>query len=153
MGRNTLAIVRLFLALVNTTAKAFTISEVSADAAYSSAANVAAIAAHNGTPFMAFKRNSKGTVSALYQADVLLLPISSVRSSCSVTTSGVTWNRPFSMLKRKLGPDLRSKTPTALVNEALCKVLCHNLVVLIHEMHELGIEPIFWADAEVIGQA
>jgi hypothetical protein len=32
---------------------------------------------------------------------------------------------------------------TAMVNEALCKILCHNIVVLIHEMFELGIEPIF----------
>jgi len=32
-------------------------------------------------------------------------------------------------------------------------VLCHNLVVLIHEMHELGIEPIFWAGQEIVGQA
>jgi hypothetical protein len=29
------------------------------------------------------------------------------------------------------------------VNETLAKVLCHNLVVLIHEMYELGIEPHF----------
>jgi hypothetical protein len=29
-------------------------------------------------------------------------------------------------------------------NETLCKFLCHNLVVLIHEMHELGIDPEFW---------
>ena len=29
-------------------------------------------------------------------------------------------------------------------NEALAKVLCHNLVCLIHEMYELGIEPTFW---------
>jgi hypothetical protein len=28
-------------------------------------------------------------------------------------------------------------------NETMCKILCHNLVVLIHEMHELGIEPVF----------
>jgi hypothetical protein len=31
-------------------------------------------------------------------------------------------------------------------NEVLAKVLCHNLVVVIHEMHELGIEPVFWQD-------
>jgi hypothetical protein len=30
-----------------------------------------------------------------------------------------------------------------MVNETLCKVLCHNLVVLIHEMYELGIDPVF----------
>jgi hypothetical protein len=50
----------------------------------------------------------------------------------------------FSAIKRKFGESLRSKTPTAQVNETLCKVLCHNLVVLIHEIYELGIEPEFW---------
>lgn len=50
-----------------------------------------------------------------------------------------------SMIKRKFGDSLRSKTDTAMVNETLCKVLCHNIVVLIHEMHELGINPTFWA--------
>ena len=34
-----------------------------------------------------------------------------------------------------------------MVNETLCKILCHNLVVLIHEIHELGIEPVFWQTA------
>jgi hypothetical protein len=33
-----------------------------------------------------------------------------------------------------------------MVNEVLCKVLVHNLVVLIHEQHELGIEPEFWKE-------
>jgi hypothetical protein len=49
------------------------------------------------------------------------------------------------MIKRKFGDAVRSKTDTAMANEGLCKVLCHNLVVLIHEVHELGIEPTFWA--------
>ena len=49
----------------------------------------------------------------------------------------------FSMIKRKFGDSLRSKSETAMVNEALCKILCHNLVVLIHEMFELGIDPVF----------
>lgn len=50
----------------------------------------------------------------------------------------------FSMMKRKFGDSIRSKTDVAMVNEVLCKVLCHNLVALIHEMYELGIEPVFW---------
>lgn len=49
----------------------------------------------------------------------------------------------FSMMKRKFGDSLRSKTDVAMVNEALCKILCHNIVVLIHEMFELGIDPVF----------
>jgi hypothetical protein len=49
-----------------------------------------------------------------------------------------------SMIKRKFGDSLRSKSDVAMMNETLCKILCHNLVVVIHEMCELGIEPIFW---------
>jgi transposase len=52
----------------------------------------------------------------------------------------------FSMMKRKFGDSLRSKSDIAMANEVLCKVLCHNLVVLIHETHELGIDPIFWSE-------
>ena len=35
---------------------------------------------------------------------------------------------------------IRSKTPVAMVNEVLCKIICHNVCVLIQESHELGIE-------------
>ena len=37
-----------------------------------------------------------------------------------------------------------------MVNEAMCKVLAHNLVVLIHEMYVLGIERVFWPDAPAV---
>ena len=32
---------------------------------------------------------------------------------------------------------------TAMKNEALCKFLCHNIVVLMHAIHRLGILPSF----------
>jgi hypothetical protein len=38
---------------------------------------------------------------------------------------------------------VRSKNPTAQVNEVLCKALCFNLSMLVHAIHELGIEPSF----------
>jgi len=50
------------------------------------------------------------------------------------------------MMKAKFGDSIRSRTDDAMVNEALCKVLCHNLCCLIHAQCELGIEPIFWGD-------
>ena len=31
-----------------------------------------------------------------------------------------------------------------MMNEVLCKFLCHNLCCLIQEQHELGIETVFW---------
>jgi len=49
----------------------------------------------------------------------------------------------FHMIKSKFGQRLRSKTLTAQINEALCKVLCHNLCVVIQSVHELGIEADF----------
>ena len=47
----------------------------------------------------------------------------------------------FSMIKAKFGDAVRSKSETAQINEVLCKVLCHNICVLISSFFELGIEP------------
>ena len=49
----------------------------------------------------------------------------------------------FNMIKAKFTDFVRSKDKTAQLNEVLLKVLCHNIVVLIQEIHELGIEPNF----------
>lgn len=55
----------------------------------------------------------------------------------------------FSMMKAKFGEKLRSKTDVAQVNEALCKVLCHNLCCVVHSIYELGIEPTFASESTV----
>jgi hypothetical protein len=47
------------------------------------------------------------------------------------------------MIKRKFGDSLRSQSDVAIVNQTLRKILCHNLVVLIREMHGPEIEPVF----------
>jgi hypothetical protein len=49
----------------------------------------------------------------------------------------------YSMIKGKFGSALRSKSDVGQINEALCKVLCHNICVLVQATHELGIEPTF----------
>ena len=41
-----------------------------------------------------------------------------------------------------------SETDTAMVNEVLCKLLCHNLCCLIQRQEELGIVPVFWKDED-----
>ncbi len=48
------------------------------------------------------------------------------------------------MIKAKFGAFVRSKTPVAQRNEVLCKVLAHNLCVLVQAFFELGVEPRFW---------
>jgi transposase len=95
------------------------------------------------TPFIAFKSNNIGDGGGMwtqmfhffmFKRDEFLQHYHK-RSNVEST---------FSMMKRKFGDSIRSKTETAMTNEALCKVLCHNLTVLIHEMYELGIDPVFW---------
>jgi hypothetical protein len=46
----------------------------------------------------------------------------------------------FSMVKRKFGGDVRSKTETAMLNEVICKFVCHNICVIISAMFELGLD-------------
>lgn len=49
----------------------------------------------------------------------------------------------FMMIKTKFGDKLKSKNTIAQKNELLCKLIAHNICVLIFEMHELGIKPDF----------
>jgi transposase len=132
-------------ALVETTARNFAIAEVSADKAYGSLKNAEAIQNVGATPFISFRSNSIGTGGGawskmfgyfMYRREEFLAHYHK-RSNVEST---------FSMIKRKFGDSLRSKTPTAQVNETLAKLLCHNLVVLIHEAYELGVAPAFWAE-------
>jgi transposase len=135
-------------ALLSKTAETFDIREVSADKGYASRANMDAIAELGAIPYISFKSNTRGlgggTWEKMYHYFQFrrgeFLQHYHRRSNVEST---------FSMMKRKFRDGLRSKTETAMVNETLCKVLCHNLVVLIHETHELGIDTSFWAEKPV----
>lgn len=59
----------------------------------------------------------------------------------------------FSAMKRKFSDQVRSKTPVAQVNEALLKVICHNLACVIHEMNESGAVASFPSLACTINQS
>ncbi|MGA7382639.1 MAG: transposase [Terriglobales bacterium] len=132
-------------ALVEATAKNFRVSEVSADKAYGGNPATDAVVQAGGTPFISFRGNATGGVGGtfgqmfhyfMFKREEFLQHYHK-RSNVEST---------FSMMKRKFGDSLRSKTDVAMVNETLCKILCHNLVVLIHEMYELGIDPVFWSN-------
>ena len=43
------------------------------------------------------------------------------------------------MIKAKFGDSLRSKSDVGQMNEVLCKVIAHNLCVLIACIHEIGL--------------
>jgi len=139
-------------ALLASTAQRFAPAEVSADKAYLSHENLAAIEAAGAVPYVPFKTNSQGKGSAawrrmwamfLYKQEDFLAHYHA-RSNVEST---------FSAIKRKFGGAVRSKRFTAQVNEVLCKVLCHNLSMLVHAMHELGIEPAFMSGQPAAVQA
>ncbi|SRR5579875_2463141 len=54
----------------------------------------------------------------------------------------------FSMTNAKFRDHVRATTDTAMKNEVLAKVICHNICCVISSWYELGIEPGFWAGKE-----
>jgi transposase len=122
----------------------FTIDEMSADKAYLSRANFDVIDQLGGTAFIPFKKNAiaragrAGLWKKMYHYFALnrddYLKHYHLRSNVETT---------FSMIKAKFSEMLKSKSYTAQVNELLLKILCHNIVVLIHEVNELGIKADF----------
>jgi transposase len=131
--------------LVKDTAKNFTIGEVSVDKAYASAENFEEVAGFGGTMYAAFKVNTTGAVGGLFEKMFHFFQFKKEEYLAHYHKRS-NGESTFSMVKRKFGDYVRSKSDTAMVNETLCKFLCHNLCCLIQEQHELGIEPIFWQD-------
>jgi transposase len=137
-----------FPVLVNQTAKSFNINEVSADKAYSDRRNLRTVENIGGTAYIPFKSNSKGVGDHHHKFDNLWNQmwhyynfnretfLQHYHKRSNVETA-------YSMIKAKFGGFVRSKSMTAQINEVLCKVICHNICVLIQSIHELGIEPIF----------
>ena len=137
-----------FPKLVAETAKNFTINEVTADKAYGTRRNYHAVDDLGATAYIPFKSNATGLgghrgfdplwhrMYAYYQFQRDDFMAHYHRRNNAETT--------MFMIKSKFGASVRSKTPVAQVNEVLCKVLAHNIVVLISSIYELEIEPYFW---------
>jgi transposase len=137
---------KLLPGLLDTTAEHFTVREVSADKAYGSLKNYKAIQYHGATPDIAFKRIHTGRGGGLWQRMFHLFQFH--REDCDRhyhKRSNV--ESVFSMIKAKFRDHVRSKTDVAMINEVLCKIICHNICCLIQETHELGIETAFWEAA------
>jgi transposase len=143
-----------FKGLVDKTANSgFKMKEISADKGYLGADNMLAALQRGAIPYIPFKSNSvphsihtpKSELwtrmyhfYALHRAEFL----QHYHKRSNVETT-------FHMIKAKFGQRLRSRTLTAQINEALCKVLCHNLCVVIQSVHELGIETNFETERSV----
>jgi len=135
-----------FIPLLNETAEGFAINEVSADKAYASYDNFDAVAGHGALAYIAFPVTATGRLGGTYGK--------MLRSFCLNQDEYLAHyhkrsnvESTFSMIKAKFGDSLRSRTDSAMINEALCKVLCHNICCLIQSACELGIEATFWRKA------
>lgn len=144
-----------FTPLLEATARSgFNIREVTADRAYSSAANLDLVYSFYGVPYIPFKSNTTGKMPKMN----------------GLTQRAKRWRKAFAffrlnqeafyshyhkrsnvestfyMIKSKFGERLKSRTSTAQTNELLAKVLCHNICCLIHAAFELNIAPSLWTD-------
>ncbi len=137
-----------FETLVKDTVQNFEIVEVSADKGYLSKANLRTAIDNNAIPYIAWKANSRATNkegnhlwNKLYHYYALNQEkfLEHYHRRSNVETA-------FFMIKAKFGGALRSKTRTAQINEALCKILAHNICVLIQSICELGIKAEFWKE-------
>ncbi|MGH9968612.1 MAG: transposase [Pyrinomonadaceae bacterium] len=136
--------------LFETTDRNFGIREQSGDKAYSSLANLKLVVDKGAMPYIPFRANAKavhGTKDPLWTRLFHFYAYNEEwfkehyhkRSNVEST---------FSMIKAKFGGRLRSKKEIAQINKVLCKVVCHNICVLIQSIYELGIEVAFWNDRE-----
>lgn len=126
-----------FAALLENTAKKFKVKAICGDLGYSSRANVQAAWDLGIIPLIPFKKNVTGRSKRsnawhkmyyyfkLHQEEFMKLYHQ--RSNVEST---------FSQLKRKFQGKLMLKSEIGQTNEALCKVLCHNICVLIAEAHK-----------------
>ena len=139
----------VFPKLVEGTAQNFTMRQVSADKAYLSSNNLKAAVENHAMPYIPFKVNTTGTdrkTSDLFKKMFHFYSYNSERFMQNYHKRSNV-ESTFHMIKAKFGDALRSKTKTAQINEALCKVLCHNICCLIQSMFELNLKPKFWAEA------
>lgn len=125
--------------LVDVTRTNFTVHEVLADKGYTSVKNMDYVGAMGAVPYIPFRKGDTpkrgGTWANMFHYFALNREefLSHYHKRSNVETT-------FSMIKAKFGGYLRSKTDTAMVNETLCKIICHNICVLIQEAHELGVQ-------------
>lgn len=130
-------------ALLNDTAQHFNVEEVSADKGYSSKKNLGTITGFGAKPFVAFKNTATGqTASRIWNKAFHFFLMNQEEFQARYHRRSNV-ESTFSAMKRKLGDTLRSKTPIAQRNELLLKALCHNLICLIHEIHESGAIALF----------
>jgi len=138
---------RFFGRLVAATKRNFRMEEISADRGYISGENMRHAVLAGATPFIAFRSDFR--LDADYKSTIWKRMLSMFLEEHGRFMAHYNKRNNvetvFSMIKANFGDFVLSRDERAQVNEALAKVLCHNLCVLIMSIYELGIEPKFEA--------
>jgi transposase len=129
-----------FPQLLGKTAKDFKVKEVSADKAYCSSEAYELVNLLGGTLYAPFKTNATGGVGGVFEKMYFRFCLEK-EDFLSHYHKRSNVESTISMVKRKFGDSVRSKTDTAMKNEVLAKFICHNLCCLTSAMYELGIVP------------
>jgi transposase len=133
--------------LVERTADVFDIEEVSADKAYSSRGNLGIVDRLGCEAYIPFKENAtgraKGSPAWKRMYHKFQMDTDEFREHYHKRSNVET---VFHMLKTKFGDSVNAKKECSQFNEVLLKILCHNVVVVIHELRESDIDPGFLAD-------
>ena len=129
-----------FKPLVNKTAENFRLREVSAVNAFLAAPNIHLTLLKGAIPYIPFKENSVPVKNTTVWNRMLHFYRYHQEEFNAHYHKRSNVETTFSMIKAKFGERLRCKAERAQVNEALCKVLCHNVCCVIHSVYELGVE-------------
>lgn len=129
-----------FEQLFTATLENFHVDEQMADGAYCTRDIFEAIDGSGAKPFIPFSDHSTGNPKGVWvwtemyelfqQNKIEFLKHYHKRNNVETT---------FHMLKSKFGETLKSTSESGQVNEILCKILCHNICVFIHELYELNV--------------
>ncbi len=126
-----------FKELIKTTAKNFNMREVSGDGAYSSKDNLQLVSDLGAIPYIMFRKNTIGRSRGCAVWKRMFLYYQQHREEyLQHYHKRSNAESVFNMIKRKLGTNLNCRTETAQTNELLCKILAHNILVLIAEIFE-----------------
>jgi hypothetical protein len=137
--------------LIEKTSSNFAIKQLCADKAYGSIANYQVCAAYGIDPFIPFKSNQTGAGNGRSGQE-------------HKTAGGALWRKKFvefhyhseafeahyhkrsnvetvfSMIKKLFGSAVRSKSERGMLNEVLCKIVCHNICCINHATFALGLD-------------
>lgn len=133
-----------FSELTAQTSRNFNMREISGDKAYLSRDNLELVNEYGAIPFIPFKKSTRPAKkgSSMWRDMWHFFNLNRdlfdqhYHKRSNVETA-------FQMIKSKFGNYVRSKNHISQMNEVLCKILCHNISVVIHAIYELKINPNF----------